>query len=520
MTSTIRAPRRPTLLCILDGFGINPEPANNAIAQANTPNFDRYFSDYPMTSLEASGRGVGLPIGQMGNSEVGHMTIGSGTIVKQDLVLIDDAIDDRSFYKNAALLDAVKAAGSRQRPLHLIGLVSDGGVHSHIEHLAALIRLCQQHQVVPQLHMITDGRDTAPQAALSYLPELEALLSECGGFIGTVSGRYYAMDRDQRWDRVKLAWENIVYASGASADSAQAAIQQSYDVGENDEFVKPASLPGQQVLQAGDEMVFFNFRNDRARQISAAFMLEQFSEFDRGAHYNPIRVTCMTHYDSRLEAPIAFSAQRPEITLGSVISDAGLHQLHCAETEKYAHVTFFFNGGREAPYPGEERILINSPHVATYDLRPEMSAPELADAVIAAMQSASFDFIVVNFANGDMVGHTAVRDAIIEAVEVLDREVGRVLESAISNNFAVVLTADHGNCDEMVDPASGKPHTQHSNHPVPCLIIDNEVRTLGEGENLSAIAPTVLQLMGISQPDVMSGKSVIVDSWSINLDYQ
>jgi 2,3-bisphosphoglycerate-independent phosphoglycerate mutase len=511
MTTKPGTLRRPTLLCILDGFGINADPTHNAIIQARTPNFDHYFSTYPMTTLEASGRGVGLPVGQMGNSEVGHMTIGSGTIVKQDLVRIDDAVEDSSFFENPVLLGAVQASKNANRPLHLIGLVSDGGVHSHIDHLCALIRLCHQYEVVPQVHMITDGRDTAPQAALSYLPDLEALLDQCGGHIGTVSGRYYAMDRDQRWDRVKLAWDNIVLGKGIAADSAQAAIQQSYDDGTSDEFILPTRLPGLQALQPEDAMIFFNFRNDRVRQICAAFAVEDFEDFERGPGYRPITVTCMTHYDSRLESPVAFAPIRPETTLGSIISDAGLTQLHCAETEKYAHVTFFFNGGREAPYPGEERSLIQSPRVATYDLQPEMSAPEVADQVIEAMQSGSFDFIVVNFANGDMVGHTAVRDAIIKAVEALDREVGRVIEAAIASNYAVVLTADHGNCDEMVDPKTGKPHTQHSNHPVPCLVIDAEVKTLEQGENLSAIAPTVLQLMGIPQPPAMTGRSVIMD---------
>jgi len=509
MASIPGAPRRPTLLVILDGFGLNPDPTYNAVARAHTPNFDRYFGSYPMTSLQASGRGVGLPAGQMGNSEVGHMTIGCGSIIKQDLVRIDDAIEDGSFYENDALLGAVQRAGAAQRPLHLVGLVSDGGVHSHIDHLAALIRLCHRHQVVAQVHMITDGRDTAPQAALSYLPSLQQLLQECGGHIGTVCGRYYAMDRDQHWDRVKLAWDNIVYGRGASVDSAAAAIQAAYDAGKSDEFVLPACLPGLQTPEAGDEMIFFNFRNDRVREISAAFALADFDDFDRGADYRPMRVTCLTHYDARLDAPVAFTAVRPQTTLSSVISDAGLRQLHCAETEKYAHVTFFFNGGREAPYPGEERKLIPSPRVATYDLQPEMSAREVADTVIEAMQTARHDFIVVNFANGDMVGHTAVVDAIIAAVEVLDREVGRVLDAALANGYAVVLTADHGNCDEMVDAETGEPHTQHSNHPVPCLVIDSEVKHLRDGENLSAIAPTVLQLMGIAQPPEMDGKSVI-----------
>jgi 2,3-bisphosphoglycerate-independent phosphoglycerate mutase len=300
-----------------------------------------------------------------------------------------------------------------------------------------------------------------------------------------------------------------VHGRGEQADSAQAAIQQSYDAGNNDEFILPTCLPGQQTLQAGDEVVFFNFRNDRVRQISAAFALADFSDFDRGEDFQPVTVTCLTQYDERLNAPVAFAPVRPEVTLGSVVSDAGLRQLHCAETEKFAHVTFFLNGGREAPYPGEDRKLLPSPRVATYDLQPEMSAPQVADAVIEALHSGVYGFIVVNFANGDMVGHTAVEAAIILAVEALDREVGRVLDAAIAADYSVLLTADHGNCDEMVDPQTGKPHTQHSMHPVPCLVIDPEVERLRSGDNLSAIAPTVLQLMGLQRPEAMSGRSVI-----------
>jgi 2,3-bisphosphoglycerate-independent phosphoglycerate mutase len=408
----------------------------------------------------------------------------------------------------------VQRAAATQRPLHLLGLVSDGGVHSHIDHLFALIRLCQSHAVVAQLHMITDGRDTAPQIALSYLPELEALLQESGGHIGTVCGRYYAMDRDQRWDRVQLAWDCIVHGRGLQAESAQAAIEQSYAVGKNDEFLKPTCLPGLLTPQGGDEVVLFNFRNDRVREISAAFALAEFDKLDRGTDYQPVSLTTLTLYDSSLDAAVAFAADRPKTTLGSVISDMGLRQLHCAETEKYAHVTFFFNGGREEPYPGEDRKLVPSPRVATYDLQPEMSAAEVADIVIGALQSADYGFIVVNFANGDMVGHTAVVDAVIAAVECLDREVGRVLEAAVAANYSILLTADHGNCDEMVDPETGAPHTQHSNHPVPCLVIDPQVQALRAGDNLSAIAPTVLQLMGLEQPDEMTGRSVILNSFS------
>ncbi len=514
MTTTQANLRRPTLLVILDGFGLNPDTANNAIALAKTPNFDHYFSQYPLTSLQASGRGVGLPDGQMGNSEVGHMTIGSGSIVRQDLVRIDDAVADGSFYDNPALLGAIETARANARPLHLVGLVSDGGVHSHIDHLYALIQLCQQSSVTPHLHMISDGRDTAQQAALEYLPGLEKRLAEAGGCIASLCGRYYAMDRDKRWDRVKMAWDNLATNSAYKAETASAAIEQSYAAGIYDEFIKPVQLPGMQPMQGGDAVVFFNYRNDRVRQICAALVQQNFDAFDRGTGFRPVKLVSMTHYDDGLDCPVAFAPVRPEVTLGSVISEAGFRQLHCAETEKYPHVTFFFNGGRETPYTGEERSMVASPRVATYDLQPEMSAHEVADRVVAALVGAQSEFVVVNFANGDMVGHTAVRSAIIEAVEVLDREVGRVLEAALANNYSVILTSDHGNCDEMIDPQSGKPHTQHSNHPVPCLVIDASVSRLREGDNLSAIAPTVLQLMGIAQPQAMGGQSLIVDVWS------
>lgn len=509
MTNHSGGLRRPALLVILDGFGLNPDPTHNAVVQANTPNFDRYFSKYPMTQLEASGAGVGLPEGQMGNSEVGHMTIGCGAIVKQDLVRISDAIDDGSFYQNPALVAAVLAAKAVERPLHLLGLVSDGGVHSHIDHIYALIRLCHQHGVTAQLHMVTDGRDTAQQAALDHLDALEAFLAEHGGHIGSVCGRYYALDRDQRWDRVKLACDNLTHVGASVFESAREAIQQSYDDGVNDEFIKPVQLAAMQPIEAGDAMIFFNFRNDRARQICTALANASFTGYDRGVGYQPVQLTTMTDYGNQLDVPIAFAPEKPKVTLGSVISDAGFRQLHCAETEKYPHVTFFFNGGREAPYEGEVHQLVASPKVATYDLQPEMSAHEVADRVIDGMRSGNYEFIVVNFANGDMVGHTAIRDAIIKAVEVLDDEVGRVLDAAQQCGFSVLLTADHGNCDEMVDVETGKPHTQHSLHPVPCLIIDDQVEQLDDGGNLSAIAPTLLQLMGITQPSVMSGRSVI-----------
>lgn len=513
MTEARSVPRKPSVLIILDGFGLNPSKTNNAVIEAKTPNLDRYFSSHPHTALEASGRGVGLPIGQMGNSEVGHMTIGCGSIVKQDLIRIDDSIEDGSYFENPAFLSAMKRARDRDRPLHLIGLVSDGGVHSHINHLLALIKLCSQEKVTPQVHMITDGRDTAPKSALNFIPDIELALDEFGGVIGTLSGRYFAMDRDRRWNRTQVAWDAVVYGEGNQSKNITLAIQDAYEAGETDEFIKPTVFPEHIPMQKGDEMIFFNFRNDRSRQLTAALGHNEFPCFDR-ADFAPITVTCMTQYDPEFLSPIAFPPERPKVTLGSIISQAGYRQLHCAETEKYPHVTFFFNGGREHRFPGEDRHMIQSPDVATYDLKPEMSAAEVADEMVRALKSHQYGFLVVNFANGDMVGHTAVRDAVIEAVETLDREVGRVLDAAVEEGYSVVLTADHGNCDEMVDPVTGEPHTQHTIYPVPCLVIDEVPWVLSTGENLSAIAPTLLQLMGISQPKDMLGSSLLLEQRS------
>ena len=511
--STLNPRRNPTLLVIMDGFGLNPSPENNAVFEANTPNLDRYFSNYPMTGLEASGRAIGLPMGQMGNSEVGHMTIGSGSVVKQDLVRIDDSISDKSFFQNPALVSAIEAAKLKNRPIHLMGLVSDGGVHSHVNHLLSLIDLCAAHEVVPQIHMISDGRDTSPQSALSFIPLVEERLIRCGGFIGSVSGRFYMLDRDNRWDRVQLAWDAIVGTSALQADSATEAVEQSYLAGQYDEFIKPTLLPNFSPVQEGDELIFFNYRNDRTREITTALCKDKFDLVKRGENFRPIKVTCMTLYDDTLNLPVAFQPIRPSVTLGSLISEAGCRQLHCAETEKYAHVTFFFNGGRETCFEGEEHRLIQSPRVATYDLKPEMSAAEVTEIMLAALKSKEFDFLVVNYANGDMVGHTAVRGAVIKAVEVLDYEVGRLLDAAIELGYSALLTADHGNCDEMIDPLTGEPHTQHTQYPVPCMVVDKNVKLLASGGNLSAIAPTILQLMGIPQPKAMTGKSLILDAW-------
>ncbi|MEA3278231.1 MAG: 2,3-bisphosphoglycerate-independent phosphoglycerate mutase [Pseudomonadota bacterium] len=509
MADKLSVPRRPVILIILDGFGSNPSKANNAVAIAHTPRFDEYFSHHPHTLLQASGRAVGLPDGQMGNSEVGHMAIGSGCVVRQDLVLIDDAVADRSFYDNPALGAAAVRAAEQGRPVHLMGLVSDGGVHSHVNHLVALIKLCRRKGATPVVHMFTDGRDTPPRSAASFLDPVESALAAVGGHIATVAGRYYAMDRDSRWERTEIAWRAMTEAKGRAAGSPAEAIRQAYAAGEDDEFIVPTVIAGGERVENGDSVIFFNFRKDRPRQTVSALSQQDFEHFDRG-DFDGAQVTCMMEYDQWSGLPFAFDHEAPAVTLGQVLCDAGLSQFHCAETEKYAHVTFFFNGGRSEPFPGEERLLVPSPKVATYDLKPEMSAPEVADAVVDALHSRSFPFVVVNFANGDMVGHTAAREAVIEAVEVLDREVGRVLDAAVEEGYSIILTADHGNCDEMVDPITGDPHTQHTVYPVPCLIADEMPWRLSIGAGIESIAPTVLSLIGLPKPPAMHGESLLL----------
>jgi 2,3-bisphosphoglycerate-independent phosphoglycerate mutase len=503
------APRRPVVLIILDGFGANPSKRFNAVAMANTPRFDEYFMRHPHTVLQASGHAVGLPDGQMGNSEVGHTILGCGAVIRQDLVLIDDAIADGSFFTNEVLLDAIGKAAQSGKPLHLAGMVSDGGVHSHIRHLLALIELCKRRGVKPLVHMITDGRDTAPKCALNYLTDLENALGKAGGAIASVSGRYYAMDRDSRWDRTEKAFRAMVHCDGLRAETPAEAINAAYERGEGDEFITPTILPAAQPLTGADALVYFNFRKDRPRQMVSALYRSDFNEFDRG-NFEPIAIHCMMEYDQWFGQPFAFRHDRPAMTLAQVVSAAGLRQFHCAETEKYAHVTYFFNGGRGDEFTGEDRLIVSSPKVATYDLQPEMSAREVADSVIEAIESTQYALIVVNFANGDMVGHTAVQDAVIRAVETLDTEVGRVLDAACAKHYSVILTADHGNCDEMVDPITGAPQTQHTVYPVPCLVIDKVAWRLGVGAGIASISPTVLHLMGLPRPDAMSAPSLLL----------
>ncbi|MEW6445690.1 MAG: 2,3-bisphosphoglycerate-independent phosphoglycerate mutase [Pseudomonadota bacterium] len=502
MPNSSIAPRRPVILIILDGVGVNPSRENNAVALAHTPRLDQFMSRHPHTVLEASGRACGLPDGQMGNSEVGHLTLGCGDIHRQDLVRIDDAIADGSFFDVPALIMAAQKSAKNGRPLHLVGLVSDGGVHSHVNHLLALIKLAKEQGARPLVHMFTDGRDTAPKNAINYLAEVEEALHDAGGAIATLCGRYYAMDRDQRWERTFKSWDAIVHGTGRQAESARAAIEASYAAGETDEFIQPIVLPAYERPQREDGMIFFNFRNDRPRQLAEALGQKSFSGFER-FEFDPLVVTCLTEYDPRFLSPIGFPPERPGVTLAEVISQAGYKQFHCAETEKYAHVTFFFNGGKEQPFAGEDRVMVPSPKVATYDLKPDMSAAEVADATIAAIRKNEYAFVLVNFANGDMVGHTAVRNAVIAAVEAVDTHAGRVVDAAVEAGYTVIMTADHGNCDEMIDPITGEPHTQHTIYPVPCVIIDEQPWRLRTGGGISNIAATVLELMGLPAPKKM-----------------
>lgn len=503
------APRRPVVLIIIDGFGVNPSKAHNAVALADTPNFDYWLSNHPVTLLQASGLAVGLPDGQMGNSEVGHLTIGCGEIVRQDLVLIDQAISDGTFFDNPVFCQAMQRAKQKHGHIHLLGLVSDGGVHSHVRHLLALIDLCRRNDVRPLLHIISDGRDTAPKALQSYLGKLLQAIQAANGKVVSLSGRYYAMDRDNRWERVERAWHAIAKANAPLASSLQAAIENSYAENLSDEFIQPVMIDNSHPFADQEEVIFFNFRKDRAREMTAALFKEDFEPFQR-PDYSPARVSCMTEYDEWFRQEYAFQQDRPGTTLSEVISTANLAQFHCAETEKYAHVTYFLNGRHGDAYSGEDRVIVPSPKVATYDLAPAMSAAEVADQVISALDKSHYGFIAVNFANGDMVGHTGVESAAIEAVECLDREIGRVLRKAKDCDYSVILTADHGNCEMMRDPISGEPHTQHTAFPVPCMIIDETAWQLSVGAGLNAIAPTVLQLMGLNKPASMSGDSLLL----------
>lgn len=496
-------------LIILDGWGLAPPGPGNAISLADTPVFDRLWTEFPHTRLSAQGPDVGLPEGQMGNSEVGHLNLGAGSIVKQDLARIDAAVADGSFFENEALVAACRhAADSPNGRLHLIGLVSDGGVHSGWEHLEACVELASQ-EGVPDIvfHAITDGRDTLPHGGSRYVEELERWLRSAGR-IGTVSGRYYAMDRDTRWERIKLAYDAIVHGQGLEAADAATAIATSYESGNTDEFIKPTVIDGYAGAEDGDVAIFINFRPDRARELTMALADPGFTEFTRSG--GPVLdLTTMTTYRKGWPYPVAFPEERPEVTLAQVISESGGRQLHVAETEKYAHVTYFFNGGREEEWSGEERRLVDSPRdVPTYDHKPEMSARAAADAFIDGWRKERPKFGIINFANPDMVGHTGVIPAAVSAIEAVDECLGRVVETVLESGGACLVTADHGNADNMLEP-DGSPNTAHSLNPVPLILTVDGV-SLGDGGILASVAPTVLQALGIEQPAAMTGRSLLV----------
>ena len=502
-------PKKPTALIIMDGFGHREETKGNAIEAAKKPNLDKIFAENPLTYIGASGLDVGLPDGQMGNSEVGHTNIGAGRIVYQELTRITKAIQDGDFFENPALMSAINQCKWFDSTLHIFGLLSDGGVHSHIDHMFALLELARRNGLRKVcFHCFMDGRDTPPQSGIEYIDRLQAKIDAVEvGCIATVSGRYYAMDRDNRWDRVQKAYNAIALGEGEHAATAHEAMEQSYANGVTAEFVVPVIVTEGATVKDDDAIIFANFRPDRAREITRAFVDPEFTGFER---VQPkIHYVCMTQYDATMpNVEIAFKPQSLKNTLGEYVSDKGLKQLRIAETEKYAHVTFFFNGGVEKQYPGEDRILVKSPKVATYDLQPEMSAYEVTDKMVEAVKSGKYDMIILNFANCDMVGHTGVFEAAKAAVEAVDTCVGKVAAAIDEMDGVLLITADHGNADKMVDD-DGEPFTAHTTNPVPFCVVGYPCK-LREGGVLADIAPTMLKIMDLPQPEEMTGKSIIL----------
>jgi len=500
---------RPVAIIIMDGFGISAERKGNAIACAKKPHLEKIWRNFPTTTIASSGLAVGLPRGQMGNSEVGHLNLGAGRIVFQDYTRISLATEDGTLEKNQVLRKAMEAAKGGK--LHLLGLLSDGGVHSHIDHLFALLDMARAMNLEKvYVHAVLDGRDVPPKSALNYFRALEEKMTRLGvGRVATVSGRYYTMDRDRRWERVELAYRCLTEGLGFRADSAEQAVEESYIRGESDEFVRPTVVDPAGLVQDGDSLIFFNFRPDRAREITRVFVDPDFKEISR--KLLRICFTCMTQYDATLDVPVAFMPHNLSDTLGEVVSRAGRSQLRIAETEKYAHVTYFFNGGKEDPNPGEDRVLIPSPKIATYDLQPQMSAYEVTDQAVMRINSGKYDLIVLNFANPDMVGHTGVFSAAVSAIEAVDACVARVVEAVLNQGGAVLLTSDHGNAEQMEDRKTGQPHTAHTSDPVPFSLIVNDGKTyrLRDDGKLADVAPTVLQLLEIPQPEAMTGRSLI-----------
>ena len=492
---------------ILDGWGIGKQDKTNAIYTAGQPNIDALLAKYPNSQLSASGEDVGLPEGQMGNSEVGHLNIGAGRVVYQDLVKINKACQNKTLLENKEVKAAFDYAKESGKALHFMGLLSNGGVHSSIEQLFAFLDVAKEYNLEKvYVHCFMDGRDTDPKSGKGFVEQLEAHMAKSTGKIASVIGRFYAMDRDKRWDRVKVAYDLLVNGEGELVSAPAAAVQASYDADVTDEFIKPIKVEGTANIEADDAIIFFNFRNDRAREITSVLTQEDMPEM--GMKTLPLYYCCLTPYDDKFTGVhILFDKENVQDTLGEVVANAGKNQLRIAETEKYAHVTFFFSGGREAAFENEDRVLVNSPKVATYDLQPEMSAPEVASGLIKVLDTQKNDLVILNFANGDMVGHTGIYEAITKAVTTIDGLVKDVVDSAVANGYTVLITADHGNADNAVN-ADGSPNTAHSLNPVPFIVVDNDVKEVKNGI-LADIAPTILKLMGIEQPACMTGSALV-----------
>ncbi len=498
-------------LIIMDGFGINSDSYGNAIAAANKPNLDRYFKEYPNTTIGASGLDVGLPDGQMGNSEVGHTNIGAGRIVYQMLVKISKDIKDGVFFENPALMKAMENCKAKGSALHLMGLLSPGGVHSHQEHMYGLLEMAKKNGIEKvYVHAFLDGRDVPPSSAAEYMEEAAGEMKKIGtGKVATVAGRYYAMDRDNAWDRVEKAYDAMVMGEGVQETDPVQAIKNSYANGVTDEFMLPAVVDRDGMVKEGDSVVFFNFRPDRARQITRAFVDPDFSGFERKKGYFPVTFICMAQYDAAMpNVLVAYPPEQLTMTYGEYMAKCGKTQLRIAETQKYAHVTFFFNGGEEKQFEGEDRILIQSPDVPTFDLKPEMSAYEVTDAVLKAIESDKYDTIILNYANCDMVGHTGIFDAAKAAVEAVDTCVGKMVDAVLAKGGAAIITADHGNADKLLE-ADGTPFTAHTTNPVPVIVAGYDCK-LREGGVLADLCPTMLEIMGLPQPEEMTGRSLIV----------
>ena len=503
--------KSPIALIIMDGYGINPETEGNAIYEAKTPYLDSYFEKYPNSQLLASGLSVGLPDGQMGNSEVGHTNIGAGRVVYQMLVKITKDIEDGVFFENKALKDAMQSAKDNNKALHLMGLLSDGGVHSHIKHLVGLLKMASKMGLEKvYVHSFHDGRDVPPTSGVDFMAELVAEMEKIGtGKLATLSGRYYAMDRDNAWDRVEKAYNAMVMGEGVEETDPVEAIKNSYNNDVTDEFILPTVIDKDGMIEDGDSVIMFNFRPDRARQITRTFVDPMFDGFVRKKGFMNLNFVCMAQYDAQMpNVTVAYPPEQLTMTFGEYISKLGMTQLRIAETQKYAHVTFFFNGGEERQFEGEDRILIKSPDVATFDMKPEMSAPEVCDAVCKAIDEDKYDVIILNYANCDMVGHTGIMDAAVAAVEAVDTCVGKMVDKILEKGGKAIITADHGNADCLVDPETKDVFTAHTTNPVPMIVIGERDIKVRDGK-LCDLCPTMLDMMGVKKPDEMTGESLI-----------